>query len=387
MEKPVNGKEIIKVTEYEVLGSLPDPFVFDNGTRVKNIEDWKKRRREIYKTAVELQYGIQPPKPECFSFEALSENKQGSCVSYKIHAGTEQKTVSFAVKIFRPNTDSKVPVIVDGDGCWAYSHDKDYISAMTDNGIAYCIFNRLELAHDIKSEGRGSGALYKVYPELDFGSIAAWAWGYSRCVDMLENLCYIDMSAVAFTGHSRGAKTAMLAGVLDERAAIVNPNETNCGSCSCYRIHMKQICEDGVERRSERLKDLGTIFPHWIGTDMQSYLEREEDLPFDAHYLKALVAPRKLCVFEAASDAWTNTIGSWQTTVAAGEVYKLYGKEENLIWYYRTGTHSHDVCDIIQLVNVIKFHTSEHPLPDTFYKVPFKKPALIFDWRCPEKVK
>lgn len=385
MERPVTGEEIIKVTEYEVLGKLPDPFVFDDGTKVESVDDWEKRKAEIYETAVELQYGTQPPKPEVFEYEALSENYKDSCVSYKIYSGTALKQVSFSVKIFRPNVDGKVPVIIDGDGCWAYSHDKDYISAMTDNGIAFCIFNRLELAHDIKSEGRSHGALYEVYPELDFGSISAWAWGYSRCVDLCEKLGFIDQSAIAFTGHSRGAKTAMLAGVLDERAAIVNPNETNCGSCSCYRIHMKQLCEDGVERRSERLKDLGTNFPFWIGEKMQDYLEREQELPFDAHYLKALVAPRKLCVFEAASDAWTNTVGSWQTTLAAKEVFKLYGKEDNLIWYYRTGTHRHDVCDIKQLVKVIKLHTDKTPLDDTFFKTPFKEPELIFDWRCPEK--
>lgn len=385
MEKPVINEEIIKATEYEVLGQLPDPFVFDNGDRVKSVADWKRRRKEIYKTAVELQYGVQPPKPEMFEYERLSESKKNSCVSYKIYAGTNKKQVSFFVKIFRPDTDEKVPVIIDGDGCWAYSHNQDYIRAMTDNNIAFCIFNRLELAHDIMNEGRSQGALYKIYSELDFGAIGAWAWGFSRCVDLCEDLDFIDTSVIVFTGHSRGAKTAMLAGVLDERAAIVNPNESNCGSCSCYRIHMKQICEDGVERRSERLKDLCTRFPFWMGKKMQDYLECEEKLPFDAHYLKALIAPRKLCVWEAASDAWTNTIGSWQTTMAAKEVFKLYGAEENLIWYYRTGMHRHDICDIKQLVSVIKYHQGKEVLPDTYFKTPFAKPQLIFDWKCPEK--
>ena len=103
-----------------------------------------------------------------------------------------------------------------------------------------------------------------------------------------------------------------------------------------------------------------------------------------AIFLKALVAPRKLCVWEAASDIWTNPIGSWQTTQAAKEVYKLYGKEENLIWYFRTGTHRHDICDIKQLVNVIKNHRGDGNLNDTYFKLPFKEPQLIFDWKCPQ---
>lgn len=384
MERPVTGEEIIKITEYNILGKLPDPFLFDNGDRVASVSDWEKRRKEIYKTAVELQYGHQPPKPEYFRVEQLSECTPGVHCSYKIYAGTREKQVSFMMKVIRPKTDGKVPAVVCGDLCWGYSHDKDYVSEFTDNGIALVLFNRTELAHDIQNEGRRQGALYNVYSDCDFGALGAWAWGYSRCVDALETFDYIDMSCITFTGHSRGAKTAMLAGVLDERAAIVNPNETNAGSCSCYRIHMKAICEDGVERRSETLADLSKNFSFWIGTEMPKYAENEAALPFDCHFLKALVAPRKLCVWEAASDIWTNPIGSWQTTQAAKEVYKLYGKEENLIWYFRTGTHRHDICDIKQLVNVIKNHRGDGNLNDTYFKLPFKEPQLIFDWKCPQ---
>ena len=384
MVKPVTGEEIIKAVQYDVLGKLPNPFIFDDGTEVKTVEDWEKRRKEIYKTAVELQYGPQPPKPEVFEVEDLYEFS-ARVLNYKITAGTKEKQASFIMQIFKPEKSKKFPVVVCGDGCWKYSTDKDYMNAMLDNGIGFVLFNRLELAHDTRGEGRGKGQLYKVYPDLDMGALSCWAWGFSRCVDALETFDFIDTSCIAFTGHSRGAKTAMLAGVLDERAHIVNPNETNCGSCACYRIHMTQICEDGVERRSETLADLGKNYPFWIGSGMQEYKEREADLPFDAHYLKALVAPCKLCVWEAASDAWTNTIGSWQTTMAAKEVFKLYGKEENLVWYYRTGTHFHQPLDIQQLVKVMKWHMNGEQLDDTFFKTPFKKPELIFDWKCPEK--
>ena len=45
MEKPVTAEELIKVTEYNVMGNLPDPFVFDNGHRVATVSDWEKRRK------------------------------------------------------------------------------------------------------------------------------------------------------------------------------------------------------------------------------------------------------------------------------------------------------------------------------------------------------
>ena len=54
----------VEFKSYELLGKLPNPFLFDDGSQVKTAEDWQKRRKEIYKTAVELQYGEIPPEPE-----------------------------------------------------------------------------------------------------------------------------------------------------------------------------------------------------------------------------------------------------------------------------------------------------------------------------------
>ena len=54
---------MLEVTSYEVLGQLPDIFTFDNGEELKDPADWERRRAEMYKTAVELQYGTMPPEP------------------------------------------------------------------------------------------------------------------------------------------------------------------------------------------------------------------------------------------------------------------------------------------------------------------------------------
>ena len=51
------NEDMLKITEYKLLGKLPDPFLKDNGERISSPEEWEERRKEIYKTAVELQYG------------------------------------------------------------------------------------------------------------------------------------------------------------------------------------------------------------------------------------------------------------------------------------------------------------------------------------------
>ena len=377
-------ENLIKITDYDVLGKLPDPFLKPDGTRITNPKEWAAQRKEMYKTAVELQYGTQPPKPEVFTVDTLYLGDKSQ--SYKITAGTKEKQVSFLMRIFKPilKEGEKCPVVVDGDMCFPYAFDKEFVETFTNNGIIYATFDRTELAHDIMREGRCKGALYPVYPEYGFGALGAWAWGYSRCVDALEQLSFIDTSCIAFTGHSRGAKTAALAGVLDERATIVNPNETCAGACGCYRIHMRADKEDGKNLGSETLARLLSNYDFWMGEGMQEYGEREQDLPFDAHFLKAMVAPRTLLVGEAASDIWANPVGSWQTSVAAKEVFKFLGCEENLIWYFRKGYHFHHLVDVQTLVAVILNKYKGTPLPDYLYKTPFKKPELIFDWKAPE---
>ena len=95
------NENTLKVTEYKLLGKLPDPFMFDSGERMTSKDQWEKRRAEIYKTAVELQYGTQPPAPEYFEVEALLDWSP-VCKGYKIHAGTKDRQVSFRMQVLLP---------------------------------------------------------------------------------------------------------------------------------------------------------------------------------------------------------------------------------------------------------------------------------------------
>lgn len=404
-------EDLIKITEYNLAGQLPNPFLFDDGTAVKKPEDWEKRRAEIYKSAIELQYGTMPPKPEFLEVEVLYlGGGAGKPNCYRIHTGTRANPVVFHMYWFKPSVNPKHPIVVDGDLCFPYAFGKEFVQTFTDNGVGLVMFNRTELAPDIANYningirnkdcneyklGREivdmvethncGGQLKKAYPEYTFGTIGAWAWGYSRVLDALELLGNsADLGTVAFTGHSRGAKTALLAGALDERATIVNANEACAGGSSNYRLVIKAITEDGEEKPSEPISNIFHHFPAWMGKDLKEYIGREAELPFDSHYLKAMVAPRVLLVGEAASDIWANPVGSWQTSEAAKEVYKFLGCEENLLWYFRTGYHDHKVCDVLQLVNVIKHVKDGEMLNDNFFKLPFKPMELPYSWKCPE---
>ena len=367
-------KNAIKITQYEVLGKLPDPFLRADGTRVNTPEEFETHKAELYKSAVELQYGTQPPVPEFLKVEKLGSGRKST--TYRITSGRVDHPVSFTMRLFLTKTEGKCPVIVNGDLSFDYLFDTDHLSAVLDAGIAYAFFDRTELVPD--RDVSRHAPLYDCYPEYSFGALGAWAWGYSRCVDALEILCagqekpLIDLSLIAFTGHSRGGKTAALAGAVDSRAAVVNPNATCAGACGCYRIHIEGYCEGIPPFRSETLRDLWNNFSFWMGPEMGDYADREAELPFDAHFLKALVAPRVLFISEAAGDLWSNPVGSWMTTMAASKVYGFLGVPENLYWYYREGTHAQTVGDVSMLVNIIKRQRDPSlPMADGFFKAPF----------------
>lgn len=376
----------LKITGYKLLGKLPDPFTFDDGTRLTSPDQWEKRREEISRYAVDLQYGTMPPAPERLEVESLL-GWSPTCKGYKIHAGTKEKQVSFRMQVLLPaKHDGKVPVIVDGDMCWMYHMDRAFLNAALDRGVGWVMFDRTELAHDNNDEGRRNGALYGVYPEYTFGALGAWAWGYSRCVDALEKLDLpIDLDYIAFSGHSRGGKTTALAGAVDKRARIVNPNETCAGACGCYRVHMTGTAEPGgiAESRSETLDDLMRVFGFWMGEGMEEYRLREAELPFDTHFLKAMVAPRTLFVSEAAGDIWANPVGSYQTTEAAKEVFDFLGAGDRLFWYYRPGVHGHSVEDVSMLVNVIRHEKYGEPTDSRMFRLPFRDPGKAYDWKAP----
>lgn len=372
---------LIKITNAELLDKLPDPFMLKDGTRVSSASQWQEKRKEIYETAVELQYGTLPPKPDFLEAEMLCASWD-DIVGVEITTGTKENPVHMLMTVFKPYGEGPFPVVVDGDMCFKYPFNQEFIHTFTDNGIMLACFNRTELAPDCKDFGR-NGQLYRTYPDKTFGAVAAWAWGYSRCLDALEKLSFTDMSCVAFTGHSRGGKTALLAGALDERAHIVNPNGSCAGGAGCYRIHSTAITDKGEEKKSETLDDLLRQYPFWMGPQMEKYRKCEEKLPFDQHELKALVAPRILFVSNAANDAWTNLVGSNETNRAVSEVYKFLNAEENLLWYFRRGEHFHDIEDIKMLVNIILNKIGGQPLSDKFFKLPFDCELDSFDWECP----
>ncbi len=351
--------EEAKVPKY----TLPDPLAMRNGERVRDAKTWTTRRRpeilEIYRSEV---FGRSPAAPAKLDFEVASVDK--AALGGK--AVRKQVTVWFAGRNGGPKMDILIylpagakkpaplflglgflgndsvsldPGVKLGEewapdpatrkmvkranaetarGAAAQRWQLDMILA---RGYGLATINYADIEPDFDG-----GMPYGIRPLFfrpgqtqpapdDWAAIGAWAWGLSRAMDYLETDRDIDAKHVAVFGHSRLGKTALWAGAQDTRFAMVISNESGEGGAAISRRNF-----------GERTADLNARFPHWFCANFKKYSGREEEMPFDAHMLLALIAPRPLYVASAEGDQWSDPRGEFLAAVAASPVWALFGK-------------------------------------------------------------
>jgi hypothetical protein len=336
--------------------SLPDPLIFNDGSRVSSKEDWAKRRIEIYTTFKDEVYGISPEwngklTASELSIDTNALNGQAIRREVKIELENEGRNLNFTLLIYLPHSTIPVPVflgynfggnhsVTDEPGISVTSSwmRNDAEDGITENRATEAGRGKSSSQWQVKeliSRGYGLVTLYygDIDPDFDdgfrngvhglydlkpdptsWGSIAAWAWGLSRVMDWIETDPSVDPGKVIVMGHSRLGKTALWAGATDNRFAIVISNNSGCGGAALSkRIYGETV---GI---------INTAFPHWFCDNFNKYNEKEDKLPVDQHELLALIAPRPVYVASAADDQWADPKGEFLACVNASPVYVLLG--------------------------------------------------------------
>lgn len=85
-----------------LLGELPDVLTFSDGTKVKNAEDWKRRKEEFYDLVIDTEYGGMPPEPEVFKVDKVCMGFNREFDTYRITAGTKEKQITFTMHVLFP---------------------------------------------------------------------------------------------------------------------------------------------------------------------------------------------------------------------------------------------------------------------------------------------
>ena len=63
----------------------------------------------------------------------------------------------------------------------------------------------------------------------------------------------------------------------------------------------------------------------WFAPNYRKYIDHEEDMPYDQHFLVAASAPRHVYVGSAEGDYWSDPKYEYLSACAASEVYKRLG--------------------------------------------------------------
>jgi hypothetical protein len=315
--------------------TLPDVLVAADGSEITSDEDWKKiRRPEILELFRQHMYGRVPNTPYQKDFKVVHEestamNGVATLKQIDIIITAAGKSITIHLVLFVPNTVSKpVPTFLlicnrspeDIDPTRKSKSEFWPAEEAIARGYGIAAFWNADVDPD-KYDGFRDG----IHGLLDresrppdaWGTIAAWAWGASRCMDYFQTDKDVAHDKVGVIGHSRGGKAALWAGAEDERFAVVCSNESGCGGAALSRRQNKD---------KETVAKINKSFPHWFNEDFKSYNGREQALPLDQHMLIALIAPRAVCVASAENDLWADPRGEFMSVFLAGPVYRLFGK-------------------------------------------------------------
>jgi dienelactone hydrolase len=369
--------------EFKTFGAgLQDLFTCEDGTAVRTADDWRRRREELKRILQDHCFGQMPPAPAAAPRVVRVQTPLGvrgaPSASLSRHVALpfadSDYGILFDVYVPDPKKSSGPhPVIVCGDGCWQRI-TPEYVELVTGRGYALGVFDRTTTVPDYMHRSdrpecepavpARDSVLERRHPEMDFGAVAAWAWGFSRVMDAIEQLPALDASRVAVCGHSRGGKASLFAGAFDERFALVFTNGSGSGGSGSWLFQAKG---------AEPLATIVRAFPTWFSARFAAYAGAEEKLPFDSHFLKALCAPRPVVASDALGDLWANPAGACVTHAAARKVYEfLGGRPEHAAMHFRNGGHGHLIIDWTAMLDYCDAHHFGKPIPwDPLY-TPFE---------------
>jgi hypothetical protein len=316
--------------------TLPDPLRMNDGTAVKNEASWNRRRGEILDLFRTNVFGRVPSTQYSQTFKIINTDKEalGGAATLKqvvISISSQGKNLDINLILFTPNKVKKaVPafLLINNRGPAVADPTRKQksefwpVEEVIARGYAIGVFNNSDLDADKFDEFKdGIHAVLDRGSRTDdaWGTIAAWAWGASRCMDYLVTDKSIDPKKVAVVGHSRGGKTSLWAGAEDNRFALVISNESGCTGAALAR-----------RKFGETVKRINQSFPHWFCTNYKRFNDNEDALPVDMHMLLSLTAPRALYVACASDDLWGDPKGSYLALCNAVPVFNLLGQKSDL---------------------------------------------------------
>ncbi len=336
-----------------VYSNLPDPLILNNNQHVTSADVWwNQRRPEIVELFDREILGRTPAHLLNVTWEVKStvQEKNGevpvvtkTLVGHVDNSADPNITVNIDLTLTTPaNAKGPVPVIME------FGFSKEFMAMLAKRfpqfaqqaqqhptwqeqvlakGWGYAEYIPTSAQED---NGAGLtkgiiGLVNKGQPRKldDWGTLKAWSWGASRCLDYFETDKAVDAKQVGLEGHSRYGKSVLVTMAYDPRFAVAYVSSSGEGGAKLYRhIFGEQV--GNVAAPNEY---------HWMAGNFLKYAGplTPGDMPVDNHELIAMCAPRPVFISVGSTDGddrWIDPRGMFLAAVAAGPVYRLLGKKD-----------------------------------------------------------
>ena len=277
-----------------------------------------KEKDEIVDLLLHEEYGYFPNVDISIDVTVESKNERfcaGKAVQEKLafHCKSELGEHTFPVSFIYPSNQKASPAFT----YISFYSEHQPTEEIIDNGYAIISMIYKDVSSDDGDFTNGiAGLLYKngERGDTDCGKLGIWAWAASRLLDYALTRDVLDHSRISVIGHSRLGKTALLAGMLDERFLCAFSNDSGCSGAALAR-----------ETGGETVEAISRVFPFWFCKNYYKYSDNEDSMPFDQHFLLAANYPHLVYVASALEDEWAYPKNEYLSCVAASEFFSARG--------------------------------------------------------------
>jgi hypothetical protein len=302
---------------------LPDPFTRLNGTRITAKSDWRCRRAEIKELAERSIYGQKPAKPASVTGTVSNSN-------ITVNVSDQGRSAGFSASVQLPSGSGPFPAVIVLGGFGADT------AAIRAAGAATINYDPMAVGREGTPRSNKQGAFYSIYgSSSSTGLLAAWAWGASRIIDVIEqsggNILKAD--AMGVTGCSRFGKGAFAVGAFDQRIELTMPIESGTAGVPALRAI-------AGESGSQPLSSAYGEQP-WLGDAFNSFTGNPAALPVDMHQVVGMIAPRGLFIMENPHVDWLGARSGSVAALGGAEIYRALGAAGNISYWsnVQDGTH------------------------------------------------
>lgn len=300
--------------------NLPPLFKAGTPDRLTG-RQWEERRADIYAAVCEYEFGWMPATPPEVRGTVLNSDKFAYCGKateqrIELSFDTPSGEFKFPLYLLTPNIFEKHPVFVHI--AFRPETPDRYVPCeeIIDRGYTLAMFCYNDITADANDDfTSGIATMYGERRKTSWSKIGMWAFAASRVVDYLVTLPETDCANIAVMGHSRLGKTALWAGASDIRFKYVISNDSGCAGAALARESIHHSDAEHVDR-------IASAFPVWFSGDYAEYANREDEMPYDQHWLLALTAPRYLYVASASLDKWACPESEYLACAAASEAWE-----------------------------------------------------------------